>query len=105
VGGGRGLVTREEQAELALKFFEELVLPAWLKRAQQVCPDLPFTDDDTAIEYLPLSVRAYNTLANAGVKTAGQARHASDAQLLKIKNFGKGTLREVRQLLGHGALR
>ncbi|MGQ0613009.1 MAG: DNA-directed RNA polymerase subunit alpha [Planctomycetaceae bacterium] len=52
---------------------------------------------------LDLSVRASNCLEAENVKTIGDLVRLSEADLLAMKNFGKTSLREVRQkLIAHG---
>ena len=52
--------------------------------------------DNVAIERLEISDRAYKALHAAGIKTVGQIRALSDAELFRIPDFGKGALFEVR---------
>ena len=54
---------------------------------------------DTTIEQLGFSVRTYNTLHRAGIRTVGQIYTLSDAQLLRIRNLGKSSLNEIRRKL------
>ncbi len=51
------------------------------------------------IESLELSVRAYNCLLANHVQTVGQLVAMTEADLLKIRNFGKTSLREIRRKL------
>jgi DNA-directed RNA polymerase subunit alpha len=55
--------------------------------------------DDTPLEELHLSPRAYNCLSRADIRTLGQLRRMSDKQLLDIKNFGQKSLIEVKEKL------
>ncbi len=54
---------------------------------------------NTSIDELELSVRAYNCLKNANIKTVGELVQKSEAEVLKIKNFGKITLTELKKVL------
>jgi DNA-directed RNA polymerase subunit alpha len=51
------------------------------------------------VSSLDLSVRASNCLASAEVKTIGQLVQWDDASLLKIRSFGKTSLREIKRKL------
>ncbi len=51
------------------------------------------------IEELELSVRANNCLESAKVETVGQLVEMTDADLLKIRSFGKTSLREIKRKL------
>ena len=51
------------------------------------------------VEDLELSVRAANGLRF--YKTVGEVAAASDSELLSIPNFGRKSLREVREIIGY----
>lgn len=51
------------------------------------------------IEVLPLSMRSHFCLMNAGIITLEQLVECSERDLLKLKNFGRLSLEEVRQQL------
>jgi DNA-directed RNA polymerase subunit alpha len=53
----------------------------------------------TPIQELELSVRASNCLEAVKVETVGQLAAMTEADLLKIRSFGKTSLREVRRKL------
>ena len=50
---------------------------------------------ETPIEELDSSVRAYNCLKRAGVHTLQDLVNKSDAEVMKIRNLGKKSLKEV----------
>ena len=54
---------------------------------------------NTSIDELELSVRAYNCLKNANIKTIGELVQKTESEVLKIKNFGKITLTELKKVL------
>ncbi len=54
---------------------------------------------NTPIAELELSVRAGNCLESMKVETVGQLVKMTEAELLKIRSFGKTSLREVRRKL------
>ncbi|HUW20115.1 MAG TPA: DNA-directed RNA polymerase subunit alpha [Sedimentisphaerales bacterium] len=53
----------------------------------------------TPIQELELSVRASNCLESVKVETVGQLAAMTEADLLKIRSFGKTSLREVKRKL------
>ena len=53
----------------------------------------------TPIQELELSVRAGNCLESVKVETVGQLAQMTEADLLKIRSFGKTSLREVKRKL------
>jgi len=57
-----------------------------------------------SIHELELSVRANNCLDSAKVRTVGELVTRSEADLLKIRSFGKTSLREVKRKLADLAL-
>ena len=52
-----------------------------------------------SIEELELSVRSYNCLKNADIKTIADLVQRSEAEMLKTKNFGRKSLNEIKELL------
>jgi len=54
---------------------------------------------NTPIQELELSVRASNCLESAKVETVRQLVQMTDADLLKIRSFGKTSLREIKRKL------
>ena len=55
--------------------------------------------EDTPITELELSVRAENCLKNEGIKTIGELSMKSDSDLLCVPNFGRKSLRELRETI------
>jgi len=51
------------------------------------------------IQELELSVRASNCLESAKTETVGQLAKMTEADLLKIRSFGKTSLREIKRKL------
>jgi len=51
------------------------------------------------IDELEFSVRAHNCLVGAGIKRVIDLVNLSDDDILKIKNFGRKSLREVKEIL------
>jgi DNA-directed RNA polymerase alpha subunit len=55
------------------------------------------------IEMLALDARAYNSLKNAGFDTVAQVIQKTPAELLRVKNFGRKSLRLLEsELRDHG---
>lgn len=63
-------------------------------------PDAP---DDTPVHEAEISVRLSSILYHNGIKTFGAARGMSDAELLRLPNMGKVTLKELRAAFGISA--
>lgn len=54
---------------------------------------------DNSIEELELSVRAYNCLRNANIKTLHELCSKTDGEMLRTKNFGRKSLEEIKKVL------
>ena len=53
----------------------------------------------TPIEKLDLSIRSYNCLKRAGITTVEKLRTMSDDELMRVRNFSRKCLDEIRQKL------
>jgi DNA-directed RNA polymerase subunit alpha len=52
------------------------------------------------VDELELSVRSANCLQNAGIKLIGELVQRTENEMLKTKNFGRKSLKEIRDILG-----
>ena len=57
-----------------------------------------------SVDELELSVRSYNCLKNAGIKTIGELVRRGETEMLKTKNFGRKSLNEIKELLAEMGL-
>jgi DNA-directed RNA polymerase subunit alpha len=65
-------------------------------------PPLPRNDQlDRSVDELELSVRSYNCLKNANIRTIRDLVQRSEREMLATKNFGKKSLNEIKDIL-HG---
>lgn len=53
-----------------------------------------------SVNELELSVRSYNCLKNANIKTIAELVQKTEAEMLKTKNFGRKSLNEIKEILG-----
>jgi DNA-directed RNA polymerase subunit alpha len=53
----------------------------------------------TSLQDLDLSVRAYNCLKSADIRTLGDLARLEVADMMKFRNFGKKSLTELEQLI------
>jgi DNA-directed RNA polymerase subunit alpha len=51
------------------------------------------------VDEMELSVRSYNCLKNANIKTIGELVQKTEAEMLKTKNFGRKSLNEIKEIL------
>jgi len=66
-------------------------------------PDQPATTSnehlDKSVEELELSVRSYNCLKNANIRTLRELVQKTEGEMLKTKNFGRKSLNEIKEIL------
>ena len=63
-------------------------------------PPLPRNDQlDRSVDELELSVRSYNCLKNANIRTIRDLVQRSEREMLATKNFGKKSLNEIKDIL------
>ena len=86
----------KEQMTIFINFDESVEPPPQVEEAE---PD--FNDELLKpIEDLELSVRSFNCLQTAGIQFVGDLVQKTDAELLKTKNFGRKSLKEIKDILG-----
>jgi len=54
---------------------------------------------DRSVEELELSVRSYNCLKNANIRTLRELVQKTEGDMLKTKNFGRKSLNEIKDIL------
>jgi DNA-directed RNA polymerase subunit alpha len=70
------------------------------ERREEV-PDEPLNENLwRSIEDLDLSVRSANCLQNAQIRLVGELVQRTEAEMLKTKNFGRKSLKEIKEVLG-----
>ena len=103
-----GSVTAQESVSLAAKLIrdhlnifinledagEAIDAQAELPRAGVLNENL-----DKSVEELELSVRSYNCLKNANIRTIRELVQKTEAEMLKTKNFGRKSLNEIKEIL------
>jgi DNA-directed RNA polymerase subunit alpha len=58
-----------------------------------------------SVEDLELSVRSYNCLKNANIKTIADLVQKTEQEMLRTKNFGRKSLNEIKEILSGMGLR
>ncbi len=67
--------------------------------------ELPLNDNlYRTVDELELSVRSANCLQNANIKFIGDLVQKSEAEMLKTKNFGRKSLKEIKEILAEMGL-
>lgn len=57
------------------------------------------SDHQMAIEDLDLSVRSYNCLKRAGIQTVDELTQKTEEEMMRVRNLGKKSLKEVKEKL------
>jgi len=77
--------------------FEEKPEPQ--EEAPEIRQDAVLEHLNKSVDELELSVRSYNCLKNASIRTIGELVTKSEAEMLKTKNFGRKSLNEIKEIL------
>jgi DNA-directed RNA polymerase subunit alpha len=104
-----GSVTPEDSVAYAAKIlkdqlsifinFDELPEPEEETEADEDVRIL-YENLNRPVDELELSVRSANCLQNASIKYIGQLVQKTEAEMLKTKNFGRKSLKEIKEILG-----
>lgn len=73
--------------------------PSLLQRIEDLKLQYKTKYDGKPVEELELSVRAQNCLAQLNIKTVGELLQRSEMELLRTKNAGRKTLKEIKDVL------
>jgi len=101
-----GSVLPEDAVAYAAKIIKEQV-SIFINFDESLEPELVVEDDEPEfnenllrpVDELELSVRSFNCLQNAGIKYIGDLVQKTEAEMLKTKNFGRKSLKEIKELL------
>jgi len=77
--------------------FEEKEEPA--EEPTEIRHDAVTEHLNKSVDELELSVRSYNCLKNANIRTIGELVTKTEAEMLKTKNFGRKSLNEIKEIL------
>ena len=84
-----------------LSIFINLEEPADLQAEPEGEQGQPVTNEhlDKSVEELELSVRSYNCLKNANIRTIRELVLKTEPEMLRTKNFGRKSLNEIKEIL------
>jgi len=86
----------KEQFQLFINFDEELEDVV----DEPVVEEVPLNENlFRTVEELELSVRSANCLQNANIRYIGELVQRTEAEMLKTKNFGRKSLKEIKEVL------
>ena len=102
-----GSITPQDSLGLAAKLvkdhmqifiqFEEKTEP--VEEPAEIRHDAVIEHLNKSVDELELSVRSYNCLKNANIRSIGELVTKSEAEMLKTKNFGRKSLNEIKEIL------
>lgn len=86
---------------------EEEFSPVAHGDAEHLMSDEPIFNSNLlkSVEELELSVRSYNCLKNANIKTIADLVQKTEQEMLRTKNFGRKSLNEIKEILTTMGLR
>jgi DNA-directed RNA polymerase subunit alpha len=104
-----GSVNPRDAVSLAAKLIRDhlnifINLEEGVEQTSEASADAPRTGAgnenlDKSVEELELSVRSYNCLKNANIRTIRELVQKTEAEMLKTKNFGRKSLNEIKEIL------
>ena len=86
----------KEHMQIFIQFEEK---PEQEEEAGEVQHDAVMDHLNKSVEELELSVRSYNCLKNASIRTISELVQKTEAEMLKTKNFGRKSLNEIKEIL------
>ena len=96
-------VALAQSANLLIKHFEKFLDVAEITRDINIEKDIAPVEENKyenfAIEELDLSVRSYNCLKRAGIQTVLELTEKTEEDMMKVKNLGKKSLKEIKEKL------
>ena len=107
-----GAVAPQDAVAMAAKLLKDhMAIFINFEEAPEEDLDFQTTEDERlmdqlgrSVDELELSVRSYNCLKNADIKTIGDLVTRTEAEMLKTKNFGRKSLNEIKDLLAEMGL-
>jgi DNA-directed RNA polymerase subunit alpha len=107
-----GSVAPADAVAFAAKILKEQ-LSIWVnfEESEETSYPLPMGDDEPlnenlfrSVEELELSVRSANCLQNANITLIGELVQRTEQDMLKTKNFGRKSLKEIKEILANMGL-
>ncbi len=87
----------KDHMQIFINFEEE---PELVESEPEEVKKFPGLDSlDKSVDELELSVRSYNCLKNADIRTLRELVQRTEAEMLKTKNFGRKSLNEIKDIL------
>jgi DNA-directed RNA polymerase subunit alpha len=95
-----GSITPDDAlSEAAQIITEELRLFIGFSTEEKPVATAPASEWDVPVETLNLSVRSFNCLKRAGISKVSELLDMTEDEIIKMRNFGKKSLDEIKQVL------
>ncbi|MEO9171178.1 MAG: DNA-directed RNA polymerase subunit alpha [Candidatus Baltobacteraceae bacterium] len=95
-----GSITPDEALATAAAIMQEqLDLFVGFTNREEPLPEAPPNEWDIPVESLNLSVRSFNCLKRAGISKVSELLDLTEDEIMKMRNFGKKSLDEIKQVL------
>jgi DNA-directed RNA polymerase subunit alpha len=95
-----GSITPDDAlSEAAEILTEELRLFIGFSTEEKPVASAPASEWDVPVETLNLSVRSFNCLKRAGISKVSELLDMTEDEIIKMRNFGKKSLDEIKQVL------
>ncbi len=100
-----GSITPDEALSTAAGIMQEQLdlFVSFTNRAEPL-PEAPPNEWDIPVESLNLSVRSFNCLKRAGISKVSELLDLTEDEIMKMRNFGKKSLDEIKQVLSERGL-
>jgi DNA-directed RNA polymerase subunit alpha len=93
----------KDHMQIFINFEEE---PDLAEADSEAARDIAFNENlDRSVDELELSVRSYNCLKNADIRTIRELVQKTEPDMLRTKNFGRKSLNEIKEILSTMGLR
>jgi DNA-directed RNA polymerase subunit alpha len=100
-----GSITPDEALAAAARIAQEqLDLFVSFTEREEPLPEAPPNEWDIPVETLNLSVRSFNCLKRAGISKVSELLDLTEDEIMKMRNFGKKSLDEIKQVLAERGL-
>ncbi|MBV9440962.1 MAG: DNA-directed RNA polymerase subunit alpha [Candidatus Eremiobacteraeota bacterium] len=100
-----GSITPDDAlSEAAQILTDQLTLFIGFSTEEKPVATAPASEWDVPVETLNLSVRSFNCLKRAGISKVSELLDMTEDEIIKMRNFGKKSLDEIKQVLDERGL-